>query len=87
MTKEEFIAKLTEAETKWDLTIESDYINGGLMATTIKSTDPDQITIQKNHNDSIALDISKSEIDVIDEDYQYFFTVEGIKFTITESIF
>lgn len=87
MTRENFIERLTKAETRWDMTIESNYINGGLISATVTSTDPDQITIQKNHNDSIALDISKSEIDVIDEDYQYSFTVEGIKFTITESIF
>lgn len=27
MTREKFIARLTEAETRWDLTIKSDYMN------------------------------------------------------------
>ena len=87
MTKEKFIARLTEAETRWDLTIKSDYMNGVFIATTIKSTDPDRITIQSVCSDSITIDISESEIDVIDEDFKYSVTVEGIKFIICESIY
>ena len=87
MTKEKFIARLTEAETRWDLTIKSDYMNGGLFSATITSTDPDQITITTNRGDSMTLDISESEINVIDEDYKYSFAVAGITFIICESIF
>ena len=87
MTKEKFIARLTEAETRWDLTIESDYINGGLISATVTSTDPDQFTITTNRGDSMTLDISESEIEVIDEDYKYSFIVAGITFVICESIF
>lgn len=87
MTREEFISRLTEENTRWDVTIESDYINGVFIATTIKSTDPDQITIQSVCSDSITIDISESEIDVIDEDYKYSFAVAGITFIICESIF
>ena len=87
MTRENFIERLTKSETRWDLTIESDYMNGVLMAATVTSTDPDQITIQKDHRNSITLDISESEIEVVEKDYEYSFAVEGIKFTITESIF
>ena len=87
MTKEKFIARLTEAETRWDLTIKSDYMNGGLFSATITSTDPDQITITTNRGDSMTLDISESEINVIDEDYKYSFAVAGITFVICESIF
>ena len=87
MTKEKFIARLTEAETRWDLTIKSDYMNGGLFSATITSTDPDQITITTNRGDSMTLDISESEINVIDEDYKYSFSVAGITFIICESIF
>ena len=87
MTRENFIERLTKSETRWDLTIESDYMNGVLMAATVTSTDPDQITIQKDHRNSITLDISESEIEVVEKDYEYSFAVAGIKFTITESIF
>ena len=87
MTREKFIARLTEAETRWDLTIKSDYMNGGLFSATITSTDPDQITITTNRGDSMTLDISESEINVIDEDYKYSFAVAGITFIICESIF
>ena len=67
MTRENFIERLTKSETRWDLTIESDYMNGVLMAATVTSTDPDQITITTNRGDSMTLDISESEINVIDE--------------------
>ena len=87
MTREKFIARLTEAETRWDLTIKSDYMNGGLFSATITSTDPEQITIQTDHRNSITLDISESEIEVVKKDYEYSFAVAGITFTITESIF
>lgn len=87
MTREKFIARLTEAETRWDLTIKSDYMNGGLFSATITSTDPDQFTITTNRGDSMTLDISESEINVIDEDYKYSFAVAGITFIICESIF
>ena len=87
MTREKFIARLTEAETRWDLTIKSDYMNGGLFSATITSTDPDQFTITTNRGDSMTLDISESEINVIVEDYKYSFAVAGITFIICESIF
>ena len=87
MTRENFIERLTKSETRWDLTIESDYMNGVLMAATVTSTDPDQITITTNRGDSMTLDISESEINVIDEDYKYSFAVAGITFIICESIF
>ena len=87
MTREKFIARLTEVETRWDLTIESDYINGGLISATVTSTDPDQITITTNHDDSMTLDISESEIKVVEKDYEFSFEVDGIKFTIFESVF
>jgi len=87
MTRENFIERLTKSETRWDLTIESDYMNGVLMAATVTSTDPDQITITTNRGDSMTLDISESEINVIDEDYKYSFIVAGITFVICESIF
>ena len=35
----------------------------------------------------MTLDISESEIEVIDEDYKYSFIVAGITFVICESIF
>ena len=84
MTRENFIERLTKSETRWDLTIESDCINGGLFSATITSTDPDQFTITTNRGDSMTLDISESEIEVIDEDYKYSFIVAGITFVICE---
>ena len=69
------------------MTIKSDYMNGGLFSATITSTDPDQFTITTNRGDSMTLDISESEIEVIDEDYKYSFIVAGITFVICESIF
>ena len=87
MTRENFIERLTKSETRWDLTIKSDYMNGGLFSATITSTDPDQFTITTNRGDSMTLDISESEIEVIDEDYKYSFIVAGITFVICESIF
>lgn len=87
MTREEFISMATTTDKIWDVTIKSDYMNGVLMAATVTSTDPDQITITTNRGDSMTLDISESEINVIDEDYKYSFAVAGITFIICESIF
>ena len=87
MTREEFISMATTTDKIWDVTIKSDYMNGVLMAATVTSTNPDQITIQIDHRNSITLDISESEIEVVEKDYEYSFAVAGITFTITESIF
>lgn len=87
MTREEFISRATTTEKIWDVTITSDCMNGVLMAATITSTDPDQITIQKDHNNSITLDISESEIEETEKNYEYQFEVAGITFVICESIY
>lgn len=87
MKREEFIKKLTAEKARWDLTIESDCINGGFISATVTSYDLYQVTIKNNLRDSITIDISETEIEVIEEDYEFSFEVNGIKFTITESIF
>ena len=86
MTREEFIKKLTAEKARWDLTIESDCINGGFISATVTSYDLYQVTIKNNLRDSITIDISETEIEVVKDDYQYSFEIAGIKFTICESM-